>query len=936
VEGGCPPPLALENGRYEPVKDEYAGRDKVAYTCDSGYYVRDESKQHVFEFECQFVNRWSALVDGQRQMPDPDTFSRLPKCTAFVPCPRPSLNFDIIIDVDKDSYNATEIIEFQCRDSALYPNDAESRFVSSICLNGEWSVPVPSGCYRPVICGLDPPSLYMQHEPAVHELLRGKSVTYVCKQGYQISLEDPEDYYENESDYDYEDKSQKNDFRHYTRTCGADGQMSGRKPTCKKFTCKRSLISIEHGTVYFHGNTTDSLAGDAVHYRCPSNYRLVGDNVQYCELNNGWVGDKPWCGLKYCVTPRLYHGTVEPNKNTFGPDETVKFSCFNQYTLIGPPTLTCGHNNEWDSQAVPVCHPSVSNTGNLCMDQGIPHNGYRLVRYFPNRVLIKYGCDPTFTRVGNQFLDCWENKGEWNGVIPICKSKYSFPKPEKEALRLLSRITEIVTATSNQGTSTPSPDNDPSSQDDDQITQNPTVLYVLMDQSASLSNFSMDSTVYFLNPVLKELMAMASKPKVGIIGFTGTPEWLLTPSDDVDNVTKVMDRITTKKGGTNFVSALRSISALDEEGETPQAPQGEIEVRMGEADEDTLGKPARKDDRKKIILLVSDGQYNMGGDPTSDARELQAAGYNMLLLAKGVTTLSPVMRSLASNPLTDTFFLHEHAFIDNSFKLSLDNDFLPCGFNSPSNKDPWIAEIRWNGEQSVQGFIVGSKWVLALLSPSQREGVSNRTHFTVDYDKEFIRTVNVKTMNTWPGKQIVLFMLEDPLHFGPNARAICLSGGLLDPTNGNGMGFGLHDPRHLTSKAGFLGRVVTMTDSRPEKIVRCQDSENRDHSLFCTKAGAEEDNREVAVNDDPFKGLKPERHSYLPQEPRRRGRRDVMEMFELKGGEAFVGEGPNRWDLRDRRNVLTGLYSAQEKAFVLTASLQNKFVKLTMKNQGRN
>ena len=68
--------------------------------------------------------------------------------------------------------------------------------------------------------------------------------------------------------------------------------------------------------------------------------------------------------------------------------------------------------------------------------------------------------------------------------------KYDFPKPGEEALRLLGRITEIVTeVTGPDGT----------------VTHSPSELYILMDLSASLSNFSMQSTVNFLDPLLREV-----------------------------------------------------------------------------------------------------------------------------------------------------------------------------------------------------------------------------------------------------------------------------------------------------------------------------------------------------------------------------------------------------------------------------------------------
>jgi len=566
-------------------------------------------------------------------------------------------------------------------------------------------------------------------------------------------------------------------------------------------------------------------------------------------------------------------------------------------------------------------------------------------------------------------LRCRNTVGKWNGVPPICKSKYDFPKPGEEALRLLGRITEIVTeVTGPDGT----------------VTHSPSELYILMDLSASLSNFSMQSTVNFLDPLLRELMNFPSKPNVGIIGFTDSPELLLEPTDYMDNVTAVMRLLKTKRGGTNIAAALRFIMELEEQ-------------------------VHEEDDTKRTILLVSDGVYNAGGNPEAEARTLQEYGYELLLLSKSLTTFSPNMMKLAANASTDVFYLHEHAFIDDNFKLSFQTDYIPCGLSSPYNKDPWMIEISWN-EQRVPGVIVGTKWVMALVSTALPQNLAT---ITVHYGSELSLAVGVDKAKSL-SSDVVLFKLVNWLQLGPDARAICLPGIIMDPTHKD---YSAYTPSNLLYRRGTNGRVVYTRANRSATITDCL---NETDYEFCAgelhAVGVEEElddeledftdaddiityrdgehsqrrnherrgedsttrrNQGRRVQDNSRQrnqDLSPSRsrdethrnherrgegyttrrnqRQRIPGNSRQRNRelspgraqdetrrrqmehhsgvrtgRDVSGIYQ--NGEAFVGTAPNRWDLRDYRSVLSGLYSAERRAFVKIAALNAQVLSFT-------
>lgn len=857
----CARPPGLENGSFEPVKEKYAVRERVRYTCREGFSPALTDDLIAMEFECQFVERWSALVNGRLKPPYPpkETFRFLPTCKETVFCPELFLPDGITVEPKKPVYQAGDEIEFRClgEDERLQVVGERTATCNG---DGTWSDEPPKRCEQETMCEIPSPNVnFITIGPANRRYIRvGEEVRYTCQEGYEIVLDG--EAIEGEG-YGRED----DDHRTHTRTCLEDGFLDGQEPSCRLFTCDFGETAIKDGHAYARNDGNRVNVGEIVHYRCKKDHVLVGDNVQYCMLYSGWEGLKPFCARKYCVTPRLYHGTVTPFNYTFSPDQTANFECDQGYTLIGPRNLTCTDNVAWSSEANPVCHAVYDD--DRCMNLGAPLSGYVRYKYTPNRIIARYRCTNGFELIGKKELRCFKRDGEWDGDLPICRNRFSFTPPRVEALRLLKGINELQVTRGN----------------DSRVQHKPTVLYVIVDNSLSRENETIEATTYFLIPVLREVMKTPNT-RIGVIKFASNATLLLEPTDYIDNVTDVLLQITNIKAGTNVASSLKLVQDVHQHSE-------------GTAN---------------IVLLVTDGIFNQGGDPRQKAEELKNSGFNIMLLRTWVTSYSPRFAKLASDPSSHIFHLNRSPFamdfdedFQEDFSSQLQPDYSSCGAEpSPTFPQPWSVSLVWNDRvNKISGVIIGTRWILAL----RPENFPSEPHLvSVQFGEDFERVMAVESIKVISESRIterlVLLKTKLPLEFSMAARPICIPLQLNDKSHDN---FAAYARRRLY-EVGRNGTVFSTGDiATREKFVKISACESEVPSMFCveeivTKADDYDDDY---YDDD-----------YYEEEKKEEEEEEEEEGFEH--GAILTSKVHNKKDLRNKRHVVSGFFSSRNGRFV--------------------
>ncbi|XP_032898129.1 complement receptor type 1 [Amblyraja radiata] len=199
--------------------------------------------------------------------------------------------------------------------------------------------------------------------------------------------------------------------------CTADG-WDGQIPTCKAVTCDE-LPPIMNGVAPSPPNRENWKYGMVARYSCDENYSLIGAVELVCTETGEWNNELPTCRAVSCAAPPPIS-----NGNTSSPADgelweygmVAEYSCSAGYSLIGAGRLVCTETGEWDNTP-PTC------TAVLCHPPDVPLNGRMEGDSGPVFTVgdtIIYSCDQGFDMVGQNEIECGENNTFVPGP-PACK-----------------------------------------------------------------------------------------------------------------------------------------------------------------------------------------------------------------------------------------------------------------------------------------------------------------------------------------------------------------------------------------------------------------------------------------------------------------------------------------------------------------------------------
>ncbi|XP_067016859.1 C4b-binding protein alpha chain-like isoform X1 [Acropora muricata] len=152
---------------------------------------------------------------------------------------------------------------------------------------------------------------------------------------------------------------------------------------------------------------------DTVNFTCFAGYVLVGPKTRTC-LATGWSEVQPSCSPIQCKEPpKVVGASVMESTNGFLYEAQVHYMCRQGYQMQGSATLTCGPNGEWIGET-PNCKVIV------CEDPGIPLHGSRNgSKVFNYKAKLSFQCNKGFILYGAHERTCSED-GKWTGPQPYC------------------------------------------------------------------------------------------------------------------------------------------------------------------------------------------------------------------------------------------------------------------------------------------------------------------------------------------------------------------------------------------------------------------------------------------------------------------------------------------------------------------------------------
>ncbi|KAM6191889.1 complement component receptor 1-like protein [Sarcoramphus papa] len=154
-------------------------------------------------------------------------------------------------------------------------------------------------------------------------------------------------------------------------------------------------------------------------YKCRPGYTVAKSPLVTCR-SFGWSSELDFCIGKSCGPPDITNGNFNYTTNLlFGA--TITFSCNVGYRLVGEPSVQCvlkGNEVAWNK--IPYC------TSIPCLSPPAIENGQFIGgdRDFTFGMAVTYRCNRNFALIGDATIHCMTDdnlEGKWSGPAPECK-----------------------------------------------------------------------------------------------------------------------------------------------------------------------------------------------------------------------------------------------------------------------------------------------------------------------------------------------------------------------------------------------------------------------------------------------------------------------------------------------------------------------------------
>ncbi|XP_071993560.1 C4b-binding protein alpha chain-like [Engystomops pustulosus] len=361
----CPTPKDLNDGWYDPEREQYISGDTITYTCHEGYQLVGKAS-----LTCQPSGIWNI---------------KTPECKAICDDP-PALEYAELDSKFKDlpSFIVGNWVKYKCR-PGYFPNGKQDKI---FCLyNSMWSKALEF-CYRRS-CGRPPKAENTVTEGK--DYLFESEVTYKCKEGYKmVSKTEP-------------------------IKCGSNGKWNGVAPICEAKNCS-SPEDLKDGTYW--PKKAQYTYSESVVYKC-NELQLVGADSVSCTVDGTWSAGAPKCEEVCVAPPELDFAEVKEEfkqQKYFDKRTSVKYQCRPGFHPVPGKDneLKCKDNLRW-SPYEKFC------TEISCGDPGDIHHGKKHFDNFLFGSRVNYTCNPGYSMVSKiNYREC-QADGAWSGRLPKCK-----------------------------------------------------------------------------------------------------------------------------------------------------------------------------------------------------------------------------------------------------------------------------------------------------------------------------------------------------------------------------------------------------------------------------------------------------------------------------------------------------------------------------------
>uniref|UniRef100_A0A8D3ADJ3 C3/C5 convertase n=1 Tax=Scophthalmus maximus TaxID=52904 RepID=A0A8D3ADJ3_SCOMX len=336
-------------------------------------------------------------------------------------------------------------------------------------------------------------------------------------------------------------------------------------------------------------------SGSLLVYHCPEGLYPSPALSRLCQPDGTWR-PKPKrfspqrCRIVECPDPNVLEYTnIHPPQVKYFVDNETTYECYSGYTMRGSTRRVCLPNGKW-SGSTPICS---RDSGNDCADPGIPAGATRTGNIFRVDERVKYSCNGKLFLVGSKERVCQEN-GQWTGKEPACYYKHTYDTPLEVSEAFGSAIKETLT--------TLEPLDDTQEGRKIRISKNGTLnIYIAVDISESIEDTHFTDARNAVAKLISKISSFSVTPNYEIIFFS-------SEINEVVNILDYLDGKIVNNAGTDlnlvFTTFLERMAIIKQRS----------------------GDEGFKEHRH-VIIVFTDGAYNMGGSPTFTVEKIKNMVY---------------------------------------------------------------------------------------------------------------------------------------------------------------------------------------------------------------------------------------------------------------------------------------------------------------------